>query len=151
MFCLRSWIPILFFLTNASPIYLILFVSATYMLNRPCVYCSMLLFILVVSLFDFHTSWFEPRYAHPEALFAASSTANSTTAESAVSSLGSLVPIPSVVSDAVSVAGAVVNSTLGGIVGKGVHESSGSAMGEWIRGVMRKEWRINCFDITIRL
>src|ERR1700761_6878144 len=79
MFCLRSWIPILFFLyvpaapdreqmanvntsTNASPIYLILFISATYILNRPCVYCSLLLAILVVALFDFHGDWFEPRY-----------------------------------------------------------------------------------------
>jgi len=61
MFCLRSWIPILFFLhrTNASPVYLVLFISATYFLNRPCVYCSLLLAILVVSLFDFGTEWFE--------------------------------------------------------------------------------------------
>ena len=77
MFCLRTWIPMLFFLlviavqqhnlidsqlirgrTNASPIYLILFITATYCLNRPCVYCSLLLAILVISIFDLKSDWF---------------------------------------------------------------------------------------------
>ncbi|WPH04074.1 Hypothetical protein R9X50_00695900 [Acrodontium crateriforme] len=62
MFCLRSWVPLLIFLTNASPIYVLLFLTATYALQRPCVYCSILLFVLVFSLFDFHADWFEPRW-----------------------------------------------------------------------------------------
>ena len=48
--------------TNASPIYIVLFLTATYALQRPCVYCSILLFVLVFSLFDFHADWFEPRW-----------------------------------------------------------------------------------------
>ena len=165
MFCLRSWIPILFFLsvipnnlliatliprrTNASPIYLILFITATYVLNRPCVYCSLLLAILVLSLFDFNSSWFEPRYSHPSTLFATSNTSTSSL------STPTLLPMPTVLADAMDVLTAVVNGTVASVVGalreKGMDASSGSALGEWMKGVMRKEWRISCFDVAIRL
>ncbi|KAF2861217.1 hypothetical protein K470DRAFT_215669 [Piedraia hortae CBS 480.64] len=66
MFCLRSWIPLLIFLTNASPLYVALFLFATYALQRPCVYCSILLFVLVFSLFDFSTNWFESPWGHSD-------------------------------------------------------------------------------------
>ncbi|XMA10412.1 hypothetical protein WAI453_003203 [Rhynchosporium graminicola] len=69
MFCLRSWLPLLFIPTNASPIFIFLFFVCTYFLNRPCVYCSFLLLILFASschwsdhcFFDFSSNWFEPR------------------------------------------------------------------------------------------
>lgn len=168
MFCLRSWIPILFFLsvnlhacystafelilsrTNASPIYLVLFISATYVLNRPCVYCSLLLCILVLSLFDFHSSWFEPRYSHPSTLFSGSSNVTSSITTTA------MIPLPSVIQDTVDIVPAVVNSTavsvLSGLKDRTILEPSmDGSWGEWIGRGLRKEWRINCFDVAIRL
>uniref|UniRef100_L2GJR5 Uncharacterized protein n=1 Tax=Colletotrichum fructicola (strain Nara gc5) TaxID=1213859 RepID=L2GJR5_COLFN len=69
MFCLRSWLPLLFIPTNASPAFIFLFFICTYFLNRPCVYCSFLLLILFLTscnwsdrcFFDFSSNWFQPR------------------------------------------------------------------------------------------
>ncbi|RTE79820.1 hypothetical protein BHE90_005657 [Fusarium euwallaceae] len=69
MFCLRSWLPLLFIPTNASPAFIFLFFICTYFLNRPCVYCSILLLILFLTscnwsdrcFFDFGSNWFLPR------------------------------------------------------------------------------------------
>ncbi|KAI0534528.1 bladder cancer-related protein BC10-domain-containing protein [Xylaria digitata] len=69
MFCLRSWIPLLFIPANASPGFIFLFFICTYFLNRPCVYCSILLLILFVTscywsdrcFFEFSSNWFAPR------------------------------------------------------------------------------------------
>ncbi|KAL8844107.1 MAG: hypothetical protein Q9176_001513 [Flavoplaca citrina] len=70
MFCLRSWLPLLFIPTNASPLFVVTFFLLTYFLNRPCVYCSILLLVLFISscywsdhcFFDIHSNWFEPRH-----------------------------------------------------------------------------------------
>ncbi|KAL3477954.1 hypothetical protein BJX99DRAFT_225156 [Aspergillus californicus] len=70
MFCLRSWLPLLFIPTNASPLFLISFVTLTYILHRPCIYCSALLIILFAStctwsdrcFFNLRSDWFSPRY-----------------------------------------------------------------------------------------
>uniref|UniRef100_A0A8H7NE47 Uncharacterized protein n=1 Tax=Bionectria ochroleuca TaxID=29856 RepID=A0A8H7NE47_BIOOC len=35
MFCLRSWLPLLFIPTNASPSFIFLFFVCTYFLNKP--------------------------------------------------------------------------------------------------------------------
>ncbi|KAF2002970.1 hypothetical protein P154DRAFT_461254 [Amniculicola lignicola CBS 123094] len=145
MFCLRSWIPILFFLlrTNASPIYLILFISATYFLNRPCVYCSLLLFILVVALFDFQTPWFEPPFS----------------SETESSALDGSTPLRDMVLESAGVVLQVANQTVQTVVkgavdgirekSMGVVQGSGS---EWVRGFWgKKEWRIGCLDVLVRI
>ncbi|KAF2085742.1 hypothetical protein K490DRAFT_74899 [Saccharata proteae CBS 121410] len=134
MFCLRSWIPILFFLTNASPVYLVLFISATYFLNRPCVYCSLLLAILVFALFDFHTSWFDPntRY-HPEASDGSNPSSNATIAHEFALDSASLVA--SAFSDT---AGAVKAQI-----------SSGADWGKM--AFIKKEWKLPCLDVVVRL
>ncbi|PLB45419.1 hypothetical protein P170DRAFT_478385 [Aspergillus steynii IBT 23096] len=70
MFCLRSWLPLLFIPTNASPLFIISFVTLTYVLHRPCIYCSALLLILFISschwsdrcFFDLRGDWFAPRF-----------------------------------------------------------------------------------------
>jgi hypothetical protein len=133
--------------TNASPIYLILFISATYVLNRPCVYCSLLLAVLVISLFDFHSNWFEPHYAHPSTLFSPGSMTG--TVPDALS--GSL---PGSLASTIDVVTAVVKGTAAslsaGITGRGV-ESGSSAAVEWIGRILRREWRIDCLDVAIRL
>ncbi|KAL2785780.1 hypothetical protein BJX66DRAFT_314167 [Aspergillus keveii] len=84
MFCLRSWLPLLFIPTNASPLFLISFVTLTYLLHRPCIYCSALLVILFAStctwsdrcFFNLRADWFAPRYSPYDAAAAAGAGAN---------------------------------------------------------------------------
>ena len=65
-----SWLPLLFIPTNASPLFIISFVTLTYFLHRPCIYCSALLLILFLSscnwsdrcFFDFRGNWLSPRF-----------------------------------------------------------------------------------------
>ncbi|KAF1944867.1 hypothetical protein EJ02DRAFT_451962 [Clathrospora elynae] len=143
MFCLRSWIPVLFFLlrTHASPVYLVLFISATYFLNRPCVYCSILLFILVVALFDFHTPWFDPPLSE--------------TAELALN--GTALETAGVLAQAANhTAQAMMKSAMEGVRGKiqmgGAGQASGGQSHEWVKGLLgKKEWRIQCLDVLIRV
>ncbi|KAL6707072.1 hypothetical protein ACN47E_004824 [Coniothyrium glycines] len=143
MFCLRSWIPVLFFLlrTNASPVYLVLFISATYFLNRPCVYCSLLLFILVVALFDFHTPWFDPPLSE--------------TAELALNGTTPLLESVGVLAQAANnTAKSIARSVVDGLVEKdaAAGHASGGAGYEWVKGLLgKKEWRIQCLDVLIRV
>lgn len=148
MFCLRSWIPILFFLTNASPIYLVLFISATYFLNRPCVYCSLLLAILVIALFDFHSNWFEPRYSSsaPSAASQYFTNATSPLHNNMMDSASLLVSAMN------STAAAVVETVVGSLAPKSAPEEQlNSTLVEWIKSLLRKEWRISCLDVVVRL
>ncbi|KAH7117765.1 hypothetical protein B0J11DRAFT_91057 [Dendryphion nanum] len=150
MFCLRSWIPILFFLlrTSASPIYLVLFISATYFLNRPCVYCSLLLFILVVALFDFSTPLFETPLSDTTEI-----ALNGTTPfrDTILETAGVFV------SAANQTAQAVVKAAAASLKEKLVGESHASASGEtveseWVKGLLgKKEWRVPCLDVLIRM
>ncbi|KAF2826449.1 hypothetical protein CC86DRAFT_370439 [Ophiobolus disseminans] len=139
MFCLRSWIPVLFFLlrTNASPVYLVLFISATYFLNRPCVYCSLLLFILVVALFDFYTPWFDPPLAPDTAGLALN---------------GTMVETASVLAQAANqTAQALVKNAVDSVRGK-MGQTSGGKEYEWVKGLLgKKEWKIQCLDVLIRV
>jgi len=147
MFCLRSWIPILFFLTNASPIYLVLFISATYFLNRPCVYCSLLLAILVIALFDFHSNWFEPRYSTSAPSAASQYFTNATTTMP-----DAMLESASLLASAMNnTAAAVLDTVVGSITQrKSSEEQLNSTVVEWIKGLLRKEWRISCLDVVVR-
>lgn len=137
--------------TNASPIYLILFISAAYVLNRPCVYCSLLLAILVIALFDFSAvsngSWFEPRYEYSAQHGSARST-NSTHGARAVAD---------VVDGAMSVVASAFNATASMAVdalataGKKSIEENGSTWAAWARRVWRSGLRVDCLGVTIRL
>src|SRR5215471_2633016 len=70
---LFSWLPLLFIPTNASPLFILSFITLTYLLHRPCIYCSALLLILFLSschwsdrcFFDFRGDWFSPRFTSP--------------------------------------------------------------------------------------
>lgn len=129
-----------------SPIYLVLFVSATYFLNRPCVYCSLLLTILVISLYDFHTNWFEPRAPASTTLDASNN--------------GTL-SLQDAALETASIAASAVNSTLTSIAQSAVQglkrraeiDPQPSISGaEWLKGIFgRKEWRIPCLDVAVRL
>ncbi|KFH48499.1 hypothetical protein ACRE_006950 [Hapsidospora chrysogenum ATCC 11550] len=132
MFCLRSWLPLLFIPTNASPAFIFLFFVCTYFLNRPCVYCSLLLLVLFFTscnwsdrcFFDFGSAdWFASR--HP------------ITADSITPALG----------DEPSTAvgtGLGLGGTMGG-------EWTGIGV-EWLRSLLgRREWMVDCMNVKIKL
>ncbi|TKX19459.1 hypothetical protein C1H76_8308 [Elsinoe australis] len=138
MFCLRIWVPLLFFLINVSPIYFILFVSATFYMQRPCLYCSILLTILVISLYDWRSNWFEPRnniwdmYGDPE-----KEGRKSSFAEEVMN----------------STAGAAAHAVMEGVGRKLLGEDRVVLSGaQWLRELVgRREWRIPCVEVAIRL
>ncbi|KAI9813910.1 MAG: hypothetical protein M1832_006057 [Thelocarpon impressellum] len=158
MFCLRSWLPLLFIPTNASPAFILLFFISTYFLNRPCVYCSMLLLILFISschwsdhcFFDVHGNWFEPRHL--------SSPFPNPISSPASLSGGGNTTMPSMATEASSLAAAVAGAAVDEIkrrMGGGSSGARGEWTGigvEWIRSLLgRREWRIPCVDVHIRL
>jgi hypothetical protein len=126
-------------------VYLVLFISATYFLNRPCVYCSLLLFILVVALFDFHTPWFEAPLSETTAL-----------------ALNNTTPFRDTMFETAEVfakaanhtAQALIKSAADGIKEKmaGGAEDDNGAHYEWVKGLVgKKEWRVPCLDVLIRI
>lgn len=149
MFCLRSWLPLLFIPTNASPAFIFLFFVCTYFLNRPCVYCSVLLLILFVTscywsdqcFFDLSSNWFAPR---PSSSYYPSNSSSSIT-EPVFDSF-----------DATAVE--MLNTTAGALAGVAADEiarkrAEWTGLGmEWLRSLLgRREWRIECMDLNIRL
>ncbi|KAK4995460.1 hypothetical protein LTR66_004731 [Elasticomyces elasticus] len=149
MFCLRSWIPVLFFLANAPPVYLILFVTATYLLNRPCVYCSLLLAILVIALYDFHQPWFETNdyaaHTPPADLLRGSGSTNVKdvlleTAAAAVS--------------AVTGTATFLLSATAGVAKQKIRTDTlpSISMFEWVKSLIgKREFRVACLDLSVRL
>ncbi|KAI5456560.1 bladder cancer-related protein BC10-domain-containing protein [Mariannaea sp. PMI_226] len=144
MFCLRSWLPLLFLPTNASPAFILLFFICTYFLNRPCHYCSILLLILFLTscnwsdrcFFDFGSDWFLPRPlpSHPN----------------------DIMPDPvgffneSVVEMINTTASAFANAALEAAAER-KPEWTGLGL-EWLRSLLgKREWRIDCMDIYVRL
>ncbi|KAF4556751.1 Hypothetical protein D9617_1g086320 [Elsinoe fawcettii] len=120
---------------NVSPIYLLLFVTATFYLHRPCLYCSILLTILVASLYDWRTNWFEPR--------------NNIWDWSAV---GAAREDKSLVGDVFnSTAGAAAQVMLDGVRGR-LGEARVMSGAQWLRELVgRREWRVPCLEVAIRL
>lgn len=135
-----SWLPLLFIPTNASPAFIFLFFICTYFLNRPCVYCSFLLLILFLTschwsdrcFFDFSSNWFQPRPPSP---------------------------IPDSITDNFNATAVeVLNSTASALASAAAEElarkrAEWTGLGmEWLRSLLgRREWRIECMDIYIRL
>jgi hypothetical protein len=127
-------------------VYLLLFISATYFLNRPCVYCSFLLAVLVIALFDFTTPWFEPPLS----------------AGSSDHVLNGTSPLQNTVAETASIFASAANQTVSAMVkaavdgirnkAMGAPQVSGTVTQEWVKGIFsRKEWRIPCLDVLVRL
>ncbi|KEY70459.1 hypothetical protein S7711_08835 [Stachybotrys chartarum IBT 7711] len=142
MFCLRSWLPLLFIPTNASPAFIILFFICTYFLNRPCVYCSILLIILFLTscnwsdrcFFDYSSNWFQPR---PPSV-AHQCDSHDHGYNSTVVDLYN------------STARALVSAAADNISARKI-EWTGIGL-EWLRNVLgKREWRIDCMDVYIKL
>lgn len=157
-----SWLPLLFIPTNASPSFIFLFFVCTYFLNRPCVYCSVLLAILFVTscywsdrcFFDFSSNWFAPRPG-TSALSSAAACAggNATTCSTVASSLSD-----DVVDSFNATALEMLNTTATALAGAAADElakkkAEWTGLGiEWLRSLLgRREWRIECMDLDIRL
>ncbi|KAL2825475.1 hypothetical protein BDW59DRAFT_146273 [Aspergillus cavernicola] len=178
MFCLRSWLPLLFIPTNASPLFLISFVTLTYTLHRPCIYCSALLVILFAStctwsdrcFFNLRSDWFSPRYMPSTTPYdlAGNSTLSSSSPQNSSSSVLGL--------ENESIAGYVfetVNNTAKALAGAMVDEtqrrlfssesecpSAGTTAAdeltgfglEWLRSLVgRREWTLPCVDVKVRI
>ena len=128
------------------------------MLQRPCVYCSILLFVLVCSLFDWNADWFEPRWQP--------STTRIT--EAASSLLSGNATVTELLGETASFALAALNGT-GGSLASGLLETvkrkgtTGGTGGDLItsvndngfevlRSVMeRRQFRIPCVGVNVRL
>ncbi|ROT42409.1 hypothetical protein SODALDRAFT_287634 [Sodiomyces alkalinus F11] len=145
MFCLRSWLPLLFIPTNASPAFIFLFFICTYFLNRPCVYCSFLLLILFLTscnwsdqcFFDFSSNWFLPRGPATPSL-------PGLAADDAPGFNATVVEVLN--STASALAGAAADD-----LARRKQEWTGLGL-EWLRSLLgRREWRIDCLDVSIRL
>ncbi|AEO71014.1 6dfc910b-d20e-4c9e-bda3-7c4b2e55bd50 [Thermothielavioides terrestris] len=158
MFCLRSWLPLLFIPTNASPAFIFLFFLCTYFLNRPCFYCSFLLLILFLTscnwsdrcFLDLGSNWFQPRTAGsyvyvPVSAWRGAPAANLT----ATADLNATAS--AVISEMLNTtAGALATATAEHIARAKV-EWTGLGL-EWLRSLLgRREWRIDCLDLYIRL
>ncbi|OJD20057.1 hypothetical protein AJ78_00074 [Emergomyces pasteurianus Ep9510] len=161
MFCLRSWLPLLFIPTNASPLFILSFITLTYLLHRPCIYCSALLLILFLSschwsdrcFFDFKGDWFAPRFSAPT-----SATSFPSSPEHSAPGLAGYV-LETVNTTATALAGAAVdemkkhfasnNGT--GVGGNSRVEWTGMGL-EWLRSLLgRREWTLPCVDVKVRL
>ncbi|PWY78454.1 hypothetical protein BO94DRAFT_537643 [Aspergillus sclerotioniger CBS 115572] len=163
MFCLRSWLPLLFIPTNASPLFIISFVTLTYILHRPCIYCSALLLILFISschwsdkcFFDLRGDWFSPRYSTTTTT--AIDPVNETTLASYV--------FETVNSTTKALAGAVLdeaqrrlalnnnnNGSLSASLSPAVQDEWTGIGLEWLRSLLgRREWTLPCVDVKVRL
>ncbi|KAH8657063.1 bladder cancer-related protein BC10-domain-containing protein [Tricladium varicosporioides] len=151
MFCLRSWLPLLFIPTNASPIFIFLFFVCTYFLNRPCVYCSFLLLILFASschwsdhcFFDFSSNWFEPRASTLSPEVVNSTAISNQTLEQVAVYAGALN------NTAMTLAGAAFEEAKKKLAMR--QEWTGIGV-EWLRSLLgRREWRVPCLDVYVRL
>ncbi|KAF7195649.1 hypothetical protein HII31_02967 [Pseudocercospora fuligena] len=159
MFCLRSWLPLLVFISSASPIYILCFLSAFYWLQRPCVYCSILLFVLVFSIFDFSADWFEPRW-----------NGDATALTKTVASfLGGNSTFTEVALETASLAVSAINGTGGSLASSAMDNvrirmasEAGSAVittlpnglsaFEWIRNILdKRQLRIPCLGVVVRI
>lgn len=137
--------------------FIVSFFFLTYFLNRPCVYCSVLLLILFVSscywsdhcFFDIHSNWFEPRHLSsplPNPLTQASEWSRATGWYSATET---------------SFLATAINQTTTALAGAAVEElkrrvdirPEWTGIGvEWIRSWLgAREWRLPCLDVYIRL
>ncbi|KAK3392560.1 bladder cancer-related protein BC10-domain-containing protein [Sordaria brevicollis] len=149
MFCLRSWLPLLFIPTNASPAFILVFFICTYFLNRPCIYCSFLLIILFLTscnwsdrcFFDVSSNWFQPKDTTTTPIYDPTITNNGTgTAAVALDMFNTTV-------------GTLATAAMEKVAARTTGRVEWTGLGlEWLRSLLgRREWRIDCLDLYIRL
>lgn len=122
-------------------------------------YCSILLFVLVFSIFDFRADWFEPRWSGSALALTETMAAflggNATLAEVALETA-------SLAITAVNGTGGSLASTAMGTVKRKVSDDLGSAVFtsipsglsafEWLRNILdRRQLRIPCLGVVVRI
>jgi Bladder cancer-related protein BC10 len=159
-----SWVPLLFIPTNASPIFILLFFVCTYFLNRPCVYCSFLLLILFASschwsdhcFFDFSsTSGF---FVSPPPSSSYLTSSNVSSINTGMNSLDNSTTSPVSMVEDMLVFASALNSTAATMAAAALEDAkklrpewTGIGVG-WLRSLLgRREWRLPCLDVYVRL
>ncbi|KAK2755744.1 hypothetical protein FQN54_005894 [Arachnomyces sp. PD_36] len=169
MFCLRSpssWLPLLFIPTNASPLFILSFITLTYLLHRPCNYCAALLLILFLSschwadrcFFDFRGDWFSPRFSGGMIPGGNGSNNNATTAlEGNESGMADYV-LESINSTTTALATAAFEEAKRRFTPESESEAAQqqaewTGIGlEWLRSLLgKREWVVPCIDVKVRL
>lgn len=171
MYCIRSYIPLLLLPLplSLSPIHLTTLLILTYILNRPCIYCSFLLVILFASschwsgrcFFDFSISkygyadWFIPRlYSQPSPQYMDGTTNNSGTGDN-----GTVVDfLGEIANQTISVlAGAVVENVKSRVsipsaaIGRKLPDAVGVGTA-WLKSLLgRSQWTLPCVNVVVRL
>ncbi|PGH15504.1 hypothetical protein AJ80_05521 [Polytolypa hystricis UAMH7299] len=154
MFCLRGWLPLLFIPANASPLFILFFVTTTYLIHRPCIYCSALLVILFLSschwsdrcFLDFKGDWFAPR-------FSSSTTTTAPSQDAAATGLAEYV-LDVVNTTTTALAGAAFDEARRHLsLEGGAQQPEWTGMGlEWLRSLLgKREWTLPCVDVKVRL
>lgn len=159
----HSWLPLLFIPTNASPSFIFLFFVATYFLNRPCIYCSALLLILFLSsctwadrcFFDFNSNWFEPRSVAPSTASSAAGCCadciHKGIAERGLEGVNATCSTIAMAAQDWNMTAAAAAESVLDAAAKTKAEWTGLGM-EWLRSLLgRREWRVECLDLYIRL
>ncbi|KAL2018974.1 hypothetical protein VTK56DRAFT_10199 [Thermocarpiscus australiensis] len=152
------WLPFLFIPSNASPAFIFLFFVCTYFLNRPCFYCSFLLLVLFLTscnwsdrcFLDFGGNWFQSQsaasYVHLPVPGSKGPEAANNTATEGFNSTASAVVAEMLNTTAQALATAATQQ-----VARAKVEWTGLGV-EWLRSFLgRREWRIDCLDLSIRL
>jgi hypothetical protein len=154
----HSWLPLLFIPTNASPAFIFLFFVCTYFLNRPCFYCSFLLLILFLTscnwsdrcFLDLGSNWFQPQPAGsyiylPIPGWKGERTAGITATEDLNATASAVVT-------------EMLNTTAGALATAAAEQAARAKVEwtglglEWLRSLLgRREWRVDCLDLYIRL
>lgn len=129
--------------------------TLTYLLHRPCIYCSALLIILFISschwsdrcFFDFQRDWFSPRFV--------SNSPGTNHSLAAGDEDESLVKyfLDTMNTTATALAEAAVEQARKrmDIAGRGTEEWTGIGL-EWLRSLLgRHEWTVPCLDVKVRL
>ncbi len=153
-----SWLPLLFIPTNASPAFIFLFFLCTYFLNRPCFYCSFLLLILFLTscnwsdrcFLDLGSNWFQPQPPGSYIYLPIPGWKRGDPASGAAS--GDLNATAS------AVVAEMLNTTAGALATAATEQMAQAKVEwtglglEWLRSLLgRREWRIDCLDVYIRL
>lgn len=106
--------------------------------------------------FDFSSNWFQPRPG--VSYFASSSSVSSAVAQNVSSSSYSLEDIATTANASILVARDMLNTTANALVGAAAEEvararTEWTGIGlEWLRSLLgKREWRIDCLDVYIRL
>jgi hypothetical protein len=163
-----SYIPLLLLPLplSLSPIHLTSLLILTYILNRPCIYCSLLLIILFASschwsgrcFFDFSTSkygygdWFIPR------LYTQSTHLNNTMSNGTAEDETFVHFVNEIASQTISVlAGAVVEEFKiraqhpSAAIGRNLTEPIGIGTA-WLKSIFgRSQWTLPCVNVVVRL